>query len=80
MTKIQILGTGCAKCEKLYKTAAQAVQELGVNVEMTKVTDIGEITALGVMMTPAMLVDGKMVVMGRVPSLDETKKWIGTKG
>ncbi|MGL6195137.1 MAG: thioredoxin family protein [Thermoguttaceae bacterium] len=76
MKKIQILGTGCAKCEKLYKMAAEAVQELGMNVEITKVTDIAEITSLGVMMTPAMLVDGKVVVMGRVPSLDETKKMI----
>ncbi|MGL6225993.1 MAG: thioredoxin family protein [Thermoguttaceae bacterium] len=74
MKKIQILGTGCAKCEKLYKMAAEAVQELGVSAEITKVTDIGEITSLGVMMTPAMLVDGKVVVMGRVPSRDETKK------
>lgn len=77
MKKIQILGTGCAKCEKLYKAASEAVATLGIDAEITKVTDIGEITALGVMMTPAMLIDGKVTVMGRVPSLDEIKKMIG---
>lgn len=77
MKKIQILGTGCAKCEKLYKAAKEAVQALGEAAEVMKVTDIGEITALGVMMTPAMLVDGKVVVMGRVPNLEEMKKMIG---
>ncbi len=68
MKKIQILGTGCAKCTKLAENAAKAARELGVDYELEKVTDIGEIMKLGVMTTPALVLDGEVKVVGRVPS------------
>ena len=76
MKLVQILGTGCAKCEKLKKNAEQAIQELGVAAEVEKVTDIGQITACGVMMTPALAVDGHVKVVGKVPSADEIKAFL----
>ena len=68
MKKIQILGTGCAKCTKLAENAAKAARELGLDYELEKVTDIGEIMKLGVMTTPALVLDGEVKVVGRVPS------------
>ena len=74
MMKIQILGTGCAKCQQLTKTAETAAGELGLQYELEKVKDIAQIMAFGVMMTPALVVDGKVKVAGKVPSVDEIKK------
>ena len=74
--KIQILGTGCPKCKKLGETADQAAQELGLDYELVKVTDINEITGFGVMMTPALAVDGEVKVVGQVPSVDDIKKML----
>ena len=71
--KIQILGTGCPKCQKLAQVAEEAAGALGLDHELVKVTDIGEITGFGVMMTPALAVDGQVKVTGRVPSHDEIK-------
>jgi small redox-active disulfide protein 2 len=65
--KIQILGTGCPKCNKLGEIADQAARELGLNYELVKVTDINEIMKFGVMMTPALAVDGEVKVVGKVP-------------
>ena len=73
MTLVQILGTGCAKCAKLKENADQAVRELGVEATVEKVEDINRITGFGVMMTPALAVDGQVKVVGRVPSADEIK-------
>ena len=73
MKLIQILGTGCAKCEKLQKNAEQAIQELGVAAQVEKVTDIMKITSFGVMMTPALVVDGQVKVVGKVASAEEIK-------
>lgn len=67
--KIQILGTGCAKCTKLATLAEEAANRSGRDFTLEKVTDIGQITALGVMMTPAMIVDGKLKCSGVVPSI-----------
>ena len=72
--KIQILGTGCAKCKKLTENAEAAAKELGVPYELEKVTDIQQIMAFRVMMTPALVVDGKIVSSGKVPAVDELKK------
>jgi small redox-active disulfide protein 2 len=72
--KIQILGTGCAKCQKLAKNAETAAQELHLDYALVKVTDIQEITAFGVMMTPAMAIDGQVKVSGKVPSVNELKR------
>jgi small redox-active disulfide protein 2 len=71
--KIEILGTGCPKCRKLTEVAEQAAKELGKAYELVKVTDIEKIMQYGVMMTPAMVVDGKVKVVGRVPSTEEAK-------
>lgn len=72
--KIQILGTGCAKCAKLAELAEQAAREMGLDFEIVKVKDLNEIVAFGVMMTPALAVDGTVKSSGKVPSLDELKK------
>ena len=71
--KIQILGTGCAKCTKLYEVTEQAAQSLGLQYELEKVTDLNRIMSFGVMMTPALVVDGQVKVSGKVPSVDELK-------
>lgn len=72
--KLQILGTGCAKCHALTQATEQAAQSLGVQYELEKVTDLNRIMSFGVMMTPALVVDGKVKVSGKVPSVDEIKK------
>ena len=72
--KIQILGTGCAKCQKLTEIAKQAATELNITFEIEKVTKLDEIMKFGVMMTPALAVDGVVKVAGKVPSLDDVKK------
>lgn len=69
--KIQILGTGCAKCQKLAQHTEDAANALGLEYELEKVTDINEIMGFGVMMTPAMVVDGEVKVFGKVPSVEE---------
>ena len=77
MKKIQILGTGCAKCQKLTAVADEAANALGLTYEIEKVTEIDRIMSFGVMSTPALVVDGVVKIAGKVPSLDETKKLLG---
>ena len=76
MIKIQVLGTGCPKCKKLAELADAAAKEMGVDYELVKVTDINEIMGFGVMMTPALAVDGQVKVTGKVPSVDEIKSYL----
>ncbi len=76
MKKIQILGMGCAKCNKLYEAAEAAAKELGIAYEMEKIADIERITELGVMMTPALAVNGEVKFAGRVPGHEDLKKVI----
>jgi len=76
MKKLQILGTGCPKCKKLTEVTEQAAKELGISYELTKVTDINEIMTFGVMMTPALVVDSTVKVVGKVPSVEEIKKFL----
>jgi small redox-active disulfide protein 2 len=73
---IKVLGTGCAKCKTLEDNARKAVEELGLVVAVEKVTDIKDIMKYGVMKTPALVVDEKVKVMGRVPTSDEIKKYL----
>ncbi len=73
MKKIQILGTGCPKCEKLAENVAAAAAALKLECEIVKVKDIREITAFGVMMTPGLAIDGQVKVTGKVPSVEELK-------
>jgi small redox-active disulfide protein 2 len=71
MKKIQILGTGCPKCKKLAENAKAAAKQLGIEYEIQKITDINEITKFGVMMTPALAVDGRVKIVGKVASPEE---------
>ena len=71
--KIQILGTGCPKCQKLKENAEAAAQELGLSYEIEKITDITQIMSFGVMMTPALAVDGTVKITGKVPGTEELK-------
>ncbi len=74
--KIEILGMGCPKCKKLYENAQVAVKESGIKAEIEKVEDIGKITGYEVMITPALVIDGKVKVAGRVPTPAEIKSWM----
>jgi small redox-active disulfide protein 2 len=71
--KLQILGTGCPKCKKLAEVTVTAATELQLDYELEKVTDINAIMQMGVMMTPALAVDGEVKVAGKVPSSEEIK-------
>jgi len=73
MKKLQVLGTGCPKCAKLAENAATAARELGVDCTIEKVTDINQILAMGVMFTPALVVDGEVKVTGKVPDVGAIK-------
>jgi small redox-active disulfide protein 2 len=72
--EIKVLGTGCSKCKSLEKATKEAVEKTGVNATITKVEDIVEIMQFGVMTTPALVIDGKVVVKGKVPSVSELVK------
>jgi small redox-active disulfide protein 2 len=71
--ELLVIGPGCAKCRTLAQFTEQAVKELGVTAEINKVTDLKQIMALGVMMTPALAVNGNVKVVGKVPSVAELK-------
>lgn len=71
--EIKVLGTGCAKCKTLEKQTRLAVEEMGLTAEVIKVEDIVEIMNFGVMTTPALVVDGLVVLKGKVPSVDDLK-------
>lgn len=73
MKTIQILGTGCAKCNKLTEASKAAADELGLDYEIEKITDMMRFAEFGVMMTPALVVDGEVKVAGKVPSHEELK-------
>jgi len=76
MKKIQILGTGCPKCKKLAELAEEAANELGIEYDLEKVTELDKIMDFGVMMTPALAVNGEVKVVGKVPRIDEIKKML----
>jgi small redox-active disulfide protein 2 len=80
MKKLQILGTGCPKCNALAEAAKNAADELGLEYEIEKVTDIKTIMAFGVMTTPSLAVDGTVKVAGKVPSHAELKTLLGATG
>ena len=71
---IQILGMGCAKCQKLEERTRKAAEELKLDCQVEKVKDLQQIMAFGVMVTPALVVDGIVKVAGRVPMIEEIKK------
>ncbi len=76
MRNIQILGTGCPKCKQLTENAEAAAKELGIEYELEKVTDINEIISCGVMMTPALMIDGQVATAGKVASVEKIKQML----
>ncbi len=76
MRKLQILGMGCAKCANLAAATEEAAKTLGIDYEMEKVTDLNRIMSFGVMMTPALVVDGLVKASGKIPTVDQIKEWI----
>ena len=77
--KIEILGTGCTKCKKLHELTEEIISELGVSAEIIKVTNINKIIDYGVMVTPALVIDGGVIAAGKIPSKEEIIKWIEEK-
>ena len=73
MKKLQILGPGCPKCRQMTENTEAAVKDLGLDCDIEKVTAINEITKFGVMMTPALVIDGEVKVVGKVPTVEEIK-------
>jgi len=76
MKKLQILGTGCPKCKELAENSEAAAKDLGIEYEIEKITDINEIMSFGVMMTPALAVDGEVKSVGKVLSPNDIKKML----
>jgi len=76
MTKIEILGTGCAKCKRLFANTEQAVKDLKITAEIVKVEDLVEIVERGVMLPPALFINGEVVAEGRIPDVNEIKKML----
>jgi len=77
--KIEILGTGCPKCKKLSELTQEVIQENDISAEITKVTKINEIIDYGVMVTPALVIDGNVKTAGKIPSKQEITEWIKEK-
>ena len=76
MLNIKVLGPGCANCQKVEAAAKNAVANMGVEAEITKVTDYGEITAYNVLSTPGLVINEKLVAAGRIPSDIEVMTWV----
>ena len=76
MVKIEVLGSGCANCQKLEKNAHEAVAMAGVEAEVLKVTDYAEIASRGVMSTPGLVIDGQVRSTGRIPSAGDIAEWL----
>ena len=76
MTKIEVLGSGCNNCVRLEKNARDAIALAGIDAEITKVTDYAEIMAYGIMSTPGLVIDGRVVSYGRVPSAGDIAAWL----
>ncbi|MDD2439510.1 MAG: thioredoxin family protein [Methanosarcinaceae archaeon] len=74
--KLEVLGSGCAKCNKTKELAEKALKELGIDAEIEKVEDIDRILEYGVMVTPALVIDGDVKIAGKVPRLEDIKKWL----
>jgi small redox-active disulfide protein 2 len=72
--KVEVFGKGCARCKQTIKIMDMAIKELGVDAVVEKVEDINEIVSRGIAATPAVAVDGKIVLMGKIPTLEEAKK------
>jgi small redox-active disulfide protein 2 len=78
--RIEVLGSGCAKCKRQVQVAERVVKELGLEAEVVKVEDISEIIERGVMMTPALYIDGELKSSGRIVETDELKRMLMSHG
>ena len=76
MKILQVLGTGCPKCKKMAENAQAAIKEAGIEGEVVKVTDINDMIERGVMSTPALIIDGKLMAQGKIPKMEQLKEWI----
>ena len=76
MKKVQVYGTGCPKCNQLESNARAAVEQLGIEADVVKVTDINQIASAGVMLTPALAIDGEVKVSQKVASVEEIEGWL----
>jgi small redox-active disulfide protein 2 len=74
--KIEVLGTGCPKCNTTTENVKKALAELDKSAEVVKVTDINQMIERGVMSTPALIIDGKVMAQGKIPKVEEIKVWI----
>ena len=76
--EIKVIGEGCEKCDKLYENTCLAVKELGLEASIDKVEDLMDIVRLGVMTTPSVMMDGKIIISGRVPKVKEIMKMLNS--
>ena len=74
--EIKILGSGCSKCQSTEKNVKEALAESGLDAQVDKVTDVMEISKYGVFTTPAVVIDGKVKSVGKIPDTEEIKKWV----
>jgi len=74
--KIEVLGTGCPKCKKTYNAIKEQIDKLGVSAELVKVEEVNDIVSKGVMITPAVMIDGEIKVEGKVPSAKAIASWL----
>jgi len=78
--KVEVLGTGCAKCSKLYTLAQQAISDTGATAELAKVEKIEEIAGYGVVFTPALVIDGEVKCAGKLPTVERIAEWLNGAG
>ncbi|MCK4413442.1 MAG: TM0996/MTH895 family glutaredoxin-like protein [Candidatus Eisenbacteria sp.] len=76
MRKIQVVGTGCPKCNRMAANVSEAVAALDLDADVEKITDLDGIVASGVLLTPGLIVNGRMLISGRVPSVEQIKEWL----
>lgn len=76
MMKIQVLGSGCKNCQQLESNVTQSIEELGVRAEIEHVYDFDQMIEMGMIMSPGLVVDGKLVSQGKVPNIEEIKRWL----
>ena len=76
MKKVEILGPGCPKCKFVEKRVKETIEELGIDAKVEEVTDMGKIMEYGVMVTPAVVVDGSVKAEGKIPTKEEIEKWL----
>lgn len=74
--KIEVLGMGCAKCKKLEQMVHDALKELNIEAEVVKVSDLGKISSHGILMTPGLVINGKVYSSGKIPEMAKLKGWI----